>query len=438
MVTSKRKVAVRLGTVFTAAALALPLLSFTPAGASKAPAAITFPRNQTLYTSGTQWGPLGNFNPIDVGARDMGSMGLLYEPLFLYDPIHNTYLPWLATSGSWSGTTYTIHVRNGVKWSDGSALTGADVAYTINLAKANPAVPWSNLAQEGFKSASASGNTVTVSFASPPPYTAWQSFLWNEPILPQAVWSKMSSTEQVSASNQAPVSSGPMVLVPGQDWTSAQATCYQDNPNWWGISQLGLSFHFKYLCDEANFSNNVGLSNFLAGNYDWSNNFLPGINVLAKAGGYKQIVTYYPKPPYMLSANTAWLGMNTEKAPMNNVNFRRAVAEAVNPQDVVQGVYAGIVAQSNPIGLLPNLRGYVNQNVVAKYGFSYNPAQARADLAKSGYKGQTLTLAVPNGWTDWMAAIQVIAADLNKVGIKVIPSYPKVGGVVFFNVMGTT
>ncbi len=442
MVTSKTKLAFRLGTAFTAAALALPLLSFTPAGASKTPSAITFPRNETLYTSGTLWGSPGNFNPMDQGAWDTGTSGLLYEPLFKYDPIHNKYIPWLATSGSWSGSSYTIHVRNGVKWSDGSALTGADVAYTINLAKTNPAVPYSGLVQEGLLGATASGNTVTVKFSTPPPYTAWQDFLWGNNggfIVPEASWSKMSATEQVSGTNQNPVTSGPMTLVPGQVWNSStQQTCFQDNPNWWGIGQLGLSFHFKYLCDVVNWSNNVGLTNFLQGNYDWSNNFLPGINTLANAGGYKQIKMYYPKAPYMLSANTAWLEMNTQKAPMSNVWFRRAVAAAVNPQGVVQGVYANIVAQSDPTGLLPNLSGYVDKGVVSKYGFTYNPSAAKADLAKSGYKGQSLTLAVPNGWTDWMAAIQVIAAQLRSIGIKVTPIYPKVSGVITLTGLGSS
>jgi len=438
MVKSKKSAVLRIGTAFTAAALALPLLSFTPAGASKVPSGITFPRNETLYTSGTAYGAPGNFNPLDAGARYTGTMGLLYEPLFLYNPVTNKYMPWLATAGSWHGSTYTIYVRNGVKWTDGAPLTGADVAYTINLAKTNPAVPWSNLVQEGLKGATASGNVVKVSFSSPPPYTAWQSYLWNQPVLPEAVWSKLSATDQVAGTNAEPVSTGPMTLVPGQDWASATQACYQDNPNWWGTAQLGLKFHFRYLCDVVNGSNNVELSALLQGNIDWSNNFLPGINTLIKIGGNKQIKTYYPTAPYMLSANTAWLEMNTQKAPMSNLWFRKAVAAAINPSGIVQGVYSGIVRAANPVGLLPNLTSWVNKSVVAKYGFSYNPAVAKADLAKSGYKGQSLTLAVPDGWTDWMAAIQVIASDLNAVGINVHPIYPKVGGVIPLTGLGNS
>ena len=220
MVISKRKAVTRTGAALTAAALVVPLMSAvaaSPASAARAPSITSFPRSETLYTSGTAYSPPSNWNPLDTGSRYTGTMGLLYETLFLYDPIHNKYLPWLATSGSWTGpSTYTMQVRNNVKWSNGSSLTGADVAYSINLAKANPAVPYSNLGQYLWPGAVASGNTVTVHFTSPAPYAAWQNYLWNQPVLPQSAWSKLSGTDQVTAANTSPVSSGPMTLVPGR------------------------------------------------------------------------------------------------------------------------------------------------------------------------------------------------------------------------------
>jgi peptide/nickel transport system substrate-binding protein len=429
MVTSKKKVAVRCGTVFTAAALALPLLSFVGTGtasAAKVANDVSFPRQQTLYTSGTMYSPPTNFNPLDNGSRYAGTMGLVYEPLFLYNPITNGYIPWLATAGKWSGSSYIISVRNGVTWSDGSPLTGADVAFSIGLAKTNPAVAYSNLAPN-ITGVTANGNTVTVNFTSPPPYTAWQNYLWNQPVLQKSTWSAMSNTDQVTAANLTPVGTGPMTLITSTTGSGSTEACYQDNPNWWAISQLHISFKFKYLCDQVNGSNNVELSNLVTNQIDWSNNFLPGISSLISGlhgtGGYG-LRTFYKTTPYMLSANTAWLELNTSKAPMNNVNFRRAVADAVNPDSIVNGVYTGIVKAANPVGLLPNLNSFVNSSVVSKYGFSYNPGEAKMLLKESGYKGQTLTLQVPDGWTDWMAAIQIISQQLNAVGIKVSPVYP--------------
>lgn len=427
MILRRAKATTRWCAALTATAVLVPMLNIPAAATAGASTRVSndvtsFPRNETLYTSGTAYSPPTNFNPLNTGNFYTGTMGLLYEPLFLYNPATNSYIPWLAASGKWSGSRYIIQVRNNVKWSDGSALTGADVAFSIGLAKTNPSVPYSNLGQY-IKSVSASGNTVTVNFTSPPPYTAWQRYLWNQPVLPEAVWSKLSPTDQVTGANAtigSIVSSGPMTLVS----TSTQEACYQVNPNWWGASQLGLHFAFKYLCDVVNGSNNVELSALLTDQIDWSNNFLPGINSLITTGGDSFLKTYYPKAPYMLSANTAWLEMNTTKAPMNNVDFRKAVAAAINPQTIVSGDYDGIVKAANPVGLLPNLDSYINPNVVKQYGFSYNPSEAKTLLKESGYKGQSLTLEVPDGWTDWMEAIGIIAKELNSVGIKVNTVFP--------------
>ena len=425
---TKRTRAVRLGTAFTAAALVAPLINM--ASSASAGAQATYPRNETLYTSGTAYIPPNNFNPNDLGSLYTGTAGLLYEPLFLYDPIHNKYIPWLAKSGGWQGTNYVIHVRPGVQWVAGprgavkGALTGADVAFSINLAKNNAADPW-NANVSTVQGVSVSGGTVTVHFSKTPAYTSWQDFLWNAPILPASTWSKLSATDQMTTANTSPVATGPMLLA---STTNTQA-CFSVNPHWWGTAQLGLKFRFKYLCDEENSTNNQELSQLLATNIDWSNNFLPGISALVNGAlggnsGYG-IKTYYPTKPYMLSANTVWLDLNTTKAPMNNANFRKAVAYAINTQQIESSVYAGTVRVASPVGLLPSLKSYVNNSVQSKYGFKYSPALAKQLLKKSGYKGQKLTLEVPNGWTDWMAGIDVIAQDLNAIGIHVTPTYPQ-------------
>ena len=110
MVITKRKAFTRVGTALTAAALVVPLMSAvaaSPASATRAPSITSFPRNETLYTSGTATRRPTNFNPLNTGSRYTGTMGLLYEPLFLYNPITNSYIPWLATSGTWTGPPRT-------------------------------------------------------------------------------------------------------------------------------------------------------------------------------------------------------------------------------------------------------------------------------------------------------------------------------------------
>jgi peptide/nickel transport system substrate-binding protein len=370
------------------------------------------------------YSPPSTWNPFNVGNYATGAQGLIYEPLFLFDPVkNNSYDPWLAASGTWSGDTYTIAVRNNVKWSNGTPLTGADIAFSIKLAMTNANDPYhSNVST--VKSVTASGNTVTVAFTGKPGYSEWQDYLWEAPVVDQATWSKVPASQLITYADTRPVGTGPMLLAT----YNATEEAYKANPAWWGTSQLGLSFKFKYLVDVVNGSNNVELSALTAGQIDWSNNFLPGINTLVSglggSGGYG-ISTFYKTSPYMLSANTVWLEPNTAKAPMSNVNFRKALAYAINPDQIVSSVYSGITKATNPTGLVPTLSSFVDQGVVGKYGFSYNPTLAKQYLAKSGYSGQTITLEVPDGWTDWMAGIQVITSDLAAVGIKCTPIYPQ-------------
>ena len=76
--------------------------SASPSGSASASAptgTLSFPRNETLYTSGTAYGPPVNWNPLAIGALATGTQGLIYEPLYLYDPIKNSYEPWLASTG---------------------------------------------------------------------------------------------------------------------------------------------------------------------------------------------------------------------------------------------------------------------------------------------------------------------------------------------------
>ena len=202
--------------------------------------------------------------------------------------------------------------------------------------------------------------------------------------------------------------------------TNANEACYRDNPDWWARSQLGLSFKFEYLCDLVTHSSGDDLSALIDNRTDWSNELLRGVpNLVGGKTNAYGIKTYFPAAPYMLPAGTAWLEMDTAKAPMNNVDFRRAVAYAIDPSAVISGVYTGTVTTANPTGLLPYLSPFINNVAVKSYGFQYSPSMAKQFLEKSGYDGQHLTLEVPLGWTDWMGAATELADQLNKVGIHV-------------------
>jgi peptide/nickel transport system substrate-binding protein len=142
----------------------------------------------------------------------------------------------------------------------------------------------------------------------------------------------------------------------------------------------------------------------------------------------------------MLSDNTAVLFLNNSRKPMDDVNFRKAVAWAINADDIVTRVFENQVIKSNPLGFLPidAWMKYYDEKVVEQYGFKYDPSVSKKVLADAGYKDINgdgfveapdgskieLSIIVPFGWTDWMESIKIIANNLNAVGINAKAEFP--------------
>jgi peptide/nickel transport system substrate-binding protein len=55
-----------------------------------------YDRKETLYAGGGLWSPPNNWNPFTPWAIMTGTNGLIYEYLFLFDPLSNEMIPWLA------------------------------------------------------------------------------------------------------------------------------------------------------------------------------------------------------------------------------------------------------------------------------------------------------------------------------------------------------
>jgi peptide/nickel transport system substrate-binding protein len=421
------------GAVALAAGVALAL-GVSGAGAGQQ----ALPRAQTLYMSGNQWSPNNDLNPAKNWDYITGLVGFAYETPFRYNAMIDKFIPWLATGGKWtSAHRYVMAIRPNVKWSDGVAMTAKDVAYSFNVLKiaTHPQHPlWQDT---GLKSVAAAGRTVVFNFTGKPAVGEFDFYRFNVAVVPQHIFSHYSAAEITTGNLEDTsklIGTGPYLYKSGVG-AASETVQWQRNPNWWAIKALHLSVAPKYVVDIKNGTNAAALSNLLAGNIDLFNNFAPKSAI---GGKFK---TYFQTTPYHLGANTTWLFPNTTQKPLNDAAFRRALAFSINMGQIISKSYQGTVNKASPTGLLPIWAKWIDKAAVKAYGFSYNPTKAKQLLSAAGYKDVNndgyvenkdgskinLSLVVPNGWSDWMTAIQVIADSAKSVGIKITPGYPDYG-----------
>ena len=398
------------------------------------PTEVTYERGETLYVSGAAWGPPNDWNPFITWskANTTGTCGFLYESLFAFDSWTNQLTPWLAESGEWTdATTYDLTLREGLTWSDGEALDAEDVAFTFELGQQYAAI-WFSPMWEYLDSVTVVDATHLQFAFTDPLYQEWSNNLYNIFIVPEHLWADKTEEDITSGANENPVASGAYLY----ESHSEDRNIWVRNENWWGKDVFGMPAP-KRIVDIRFASNSVALGAVIKGDVDLSNNFLPGIATLSEKG---YVDTYFAGPPYMLAANTAVLFLNTTKPPMDDPAFRRALAFAINTDDIVQVAYANLVTASSPTGLLPPLSMFDDPDVLASLGFAYDPAETAAILEGAGYAkgadgfyqtpgGEAIELEVtcPFGWTDWMEAINVIANSAQDAGINIEAVTPDYG-----------
>ena len=83
-----------------------------------------------------------DFSPFN-GSDTLLSVGFVYETLAYDNPLQSgKTTPMLASSWQWGAgnKSITFTIRKGVKFSDGTPMSAADVVYTFNLLKKYPAL----------------------------------------------------------------------------------------------------------------------------------------------------------------------------------------------------------------------------------------------------------------------------------------------------------
>jgi peptide/nickel transport system substrate-binding protein len=444
---SKGKISLVIAILLIAILVAVPVFAQPP----------NIPREQTLITGGAWWEPPKKFNPLNYGGSVSGTNGLIYEPLYLWIPIkpeNERFQPWLAAAlPNWiSPTEVEIKIRPEAKWWDGSPVTADDVRFTFyDVPRKVTSAAWAGV--RNYITDVVVVDSKTVRFKFDPQNVNYGDFLfqlYSTPILPKKYYEPYVNQYgneltdlgkwPVIAENKDPtklLGSGMYkVLYTGDDYFILERV-----DNWWGKDVFGKLPGPKYIKGVIVYSNQVAANMLGAGELDWSTFYIPGGPTMVQKG---YVVSFYSKSPYYLSANVAFLFLNTAKKPFNDPNFRKALYYAIDINKIINSAYEGAVVGSNPVGLLPYWQQYLATDLLNQYGYKYDPQKAKQILDQAGYKdvngdgwretpdGKPLkvTIIVPYGWTDWMFAAISIADDLKAVGINAEAVFPDFGAYV--------
>jgi peptide/nickel transport system substrate-binding protein len=287
-------------------------------------------------------GALTYINPSDNRSLDAGQWincgctastipNALYDVLFWEDPVTLKIHPQIATSfTTQDGKTWTMKIRQGVKFTDGTTLDATAVKFSWDRMK-DPALGSSSIAiAKSFESTVVDPQTLTLTLQQPNYRfaTQFQHQGINWVVSPTAV-------QKYGADfGKNPVGAGPFIL---QSWQPNTQTVLVRNPNYWNKP-------LPYL-DQITFKVNPdgpqSISTVAAGQANATELSSPNDLTTAKQQGLKTA-------DVTLGGATTMM-FNTQKPPFNDPDARRAVVAAIDIQKINESAYNGNASMADNI-----------------------------------------------------------------------------------------
>ncbi|WP_274652004.1 ABC transporter substrate-binding protein [Paenibacillus humicola] len=403
------------------------------------------PRNETLYINGLQWGAPTNFNllsgnpafPINYG----NSRELIYETLFMINMNDGKLEPLLGSSYTWTDDkTLRIELNKDAKWSDGQPFTSDDVVYTYKLGQKYE-INWTSY-WDYIQDVAADGpNAVKITMKpdNPNKLTVTES-IELIPMLPKHIWEPI---EQKAGNDLAairkefnpnPVGTGPYKMY---FYNDQKITLIRDD-NYWGKALFGKLPAPKYITHVIYKDNAAGDLAFKNGQVDVSQQFTPQVWKMWEGGA--PIKTYLKDAPYYLPGSMPSIFFNMSKKGLDNASVRRAIAMAIDYKKISQLAMSGYSADMKPSLTLdtPSESQYVDQAAIKPLQWTTDVDGANKLLDSIGAKkgkdgirvlnGQRLgpyDLECPYGWSDWNAALEIVAQNAKAIGIEIRTKFPE-------------
>lgn len=321
---------------------------------------------------------------------------VLYDSLYTVDGTLSPQ-PFLAASGTVSGTQVRVSLRSGLVFSDGSSISGSDVVYSFEKAVASPQYR-AQLAN--FSSARVQNGDIVFTLKQADPYAL---NCLNFAII-------KSGTD--SSDTAIPIGSGRYTAARGDSSVTLKA-----NKLW--LNGNAAQFSLISLVDVPD-SDSV-IHSLEIGNVNFIFNDL-------SSGVYQRINANTTE---FLMNNLVFLGLQSENELLQNIQVRKAISLALAREEIASSAYQGH-AQASAVPFRPDwnaLKGLevtgCAQNkeeaarVLEEAGF--HRAEASGTYAKDG-KELSFTLIVNSNNPFRLSAANLIATQLAAAGIKVTVS----------------
>jgi peptide/nickel transport system substrate-binding protein len=323
---------------------------------------------------------------------DFQALGLIYDTLVKYDA-HLKLTPDLATSWKFSNgnKTLTFQLRKGVKFTDGTTFTSANVVASLRRVQ-DP------------KTADASASYISTVKKIVPmgQYAVKLQLSRADTSILDGLTSEnlaMLSTKAIAAGtlSKTPVGTGPFMY---GSWTPNSTFTIVANPNYWGGKVSLQQVQFKTIPSEQSIAS-----------------ALQAHTVQLGLMTQPQVAEHLPgsfKVQKVLDLSYRALMLQSKTGPLANLNNRLAIACALDRQQVVQSALLG---QGRVVGPVP-LGPYASKPISAVCA-TPNPTKAKAYLAKAGNANGFSFTAITSTDLDATSSAQAIAvqSQLKKVGI---------------------
>lgn len=421
-----------------------------------------FPRSQTIYVGGRQWGEPSSFNPLDSNpAWPVSGLNLLYETLLVYDFLTGEMEPLLAESFREGEDEIEVTLNPAARWSDGKPVTGWDVKYTFDLGQEQKSLQvapiWTYLsavtlpelepkeAPDGGAEAPPPADVVPrrVVFKLNPerknPLVVLDA-LQDTRIVPRHVIQPLLAKAggDINQFLKLKFDTKPVVSGPYQIHSySSEKIAVVRRDDYWGNQALfdGKKPAAKYVVHPIYKSNDAFSIALQQGRMDLSSSFVPRIWLKQKKG----VHSWYEKEPFFVPGCIPMLLINVLHPPLDDSAMRRAMAFAINYKDIRELAVSGYSEPLKPGLIMPfGLEAkYYSKEDAEKYGATrYDPEAAKKVLSEAGYqpvfdeegelvetrdkdgkKVPTVFIKSPTGWTDWESIVKIAVRSMRNVGI---------------------